>query len=173
MSTTARPHVNIVGSGPNGLTTEAMHARAGWQVRVIERNDIVGGAAASADIFGDGSIVDLGAAAHPFGVASPVFRHLELEKYGLEWLHSDYPLAHPFDDHPAAILHRDVRTTARGLGIDSTAWRLIHRRRPGSCAPRFGKNPHVPYLPVPRRTPIRRWVTRLPRPTGCCFLHWV
>src|SRR5699024_2492899 len=127
MSTTARPHVNIVGSGPNGLTTEAMHARAGWQVRVFERNDIVGGAAASADIFGDGSIVDLGAAAHPFGVASPVFRHLELEKYGLEWLHSDYPLAHPFDDRPAAILHRDVRTTARGLGIDSTAWRLIHR----------------------------------------------
>lgn len=127
MSTTARPHVNIVGSGPNGLTAAAMLARAGWQVRVFERNDIVGGAAASADIFGDGSIVDLGAAAHPFGVASPVFRHLELEKYGLEWLHSDYPLAHPFDDRPAAILHRDVRTTARGLGIDSTAWRLIHR----------------------------------------------
>src|SRR5690625_7897615 len=36
-------------------------------------------------------------------------------------------MAHPFDDQPAAILHRDVRTTARSLGIDSTAWRLIHR----------------------------------------------
>ncbi|MDN5704371.1 MAG: NAD(P)-binding protein, partial [Yaniella sp.] len=68
MSVTARPHVNIVGSGPNGLTAAAILARAGWQVRIFERNDAVGGAAASADVFGDGSIVDLGAAAHPFGV---------------------------------------------------------------------------------------------------------
>lgn len=43
---------------------------------VLERNDAVGGAAASADVFGDGSIVDMGAAAHPCGVASPIFRHL-------------------------------------------------------------------------------------------------
>ncbi|NWN89854.1 MAG: NAD(P)/FAD-dependent oxidoreductase [Micrococcaceae bacterium] len=127
MSVTARPHVNIVGSGPNGLTAATLLARAGWHVRIYERNANVGGAAASADVFGDGSIVDLGAAAHPFGVASPIFRHLGLEDYGLEWLHSEYPMAHPFDDAPAAILHRDVRKTARALGVDSTAWRLIHR----------------------------------------------
>lgn len=127
MPVTSTPQVNIVGSGPNGLTAAAILAQAGWQVRVYERNDVIGGAGASADIFGDGSIVDLGAAAHPFGVASPIFRHLGLEEHGLKWLHSKYPMAHPFDDQPAAILHRDVRTTARSLGIDSTAWRLIHR----------------------------------------------
>jgi len=127
MSVTARPQANIVGSGPNGLTAAAMLARAGWHVRVYERNATIGGAAASADVFGDGTVVDLGAAAHPFGVASPIFRHLGLEERGLEWLHSDYPMAHPFDDAPAAILHRDIRTTARSLGIDSTAWRLVHR----------------------------------------------
>src|SRR5699024_3460905 len=127
MSVTARPHVNIVGSGPNGLTAAAMLARAGWHVRIFERNDAIGGAAASADVFGDGSIVDLGAASHPFGAASPIFRYLGLENYGLEWLHSEYPMAHPFDDAPAAILHRDVRNTARSLGCDHIACRLIHR----------------------------------------------
>src|SRR5699024_898159 len=112
MSVTARPHANIVGSGPNGLTSAALLAQAGWPVRVYERNAQIGGAAASAE---------------GCGVASPIFRHLGLEDYGLKWLHSKYPMAHPFDDRPAAILHRDVRATARGLGIDSTVWRLIHR----------------------------------------------
>ena len=127
MSVTARPQANIVGSGPNGLTAAALLARAGWHVRIFERNNAIGGAAASADVFGDGSIVDLGAASHPFGAASPIFRHLGLEDYGLKWLHAEYPMAHPFDDSPAAILHRDVRKTARSLGSDQIAWRLIHR----------------------------------------------
>src|SRR5690625_7153223 len=97
MSVTARRQVNIVGSGPNVLTAAATLARAGWHVRIFERNEAIGGAASSADVFGDGSIVDLGAAAHPFGVASPIFRHLGLEDYGLKWLHSKYPMAHPLD----------------------------------------------------------------------------
>src|SRR5699024_7262452 len=95
---------------------------------VYERNAQIGGAAASADVFGDGSIVDLGAAAHPFGVASPIFRHLGLEDYGLKWLHSKYPMAHPFDDRPATILHRDVSATVREFGVDSGVCLLIQRR---------------------------------------------
>src|SRR5690625_4480854 len=106
MSVTARPQANIVGSGPNGLTAAAMLARSGWHVRVYERNAAIGGAAASADVFDDGSIVDLGAAAHPFGVASPIFRHLGLEERGVEWLHSDYPMAHPFDIGRASCRER-------------------------------------------------------------------
>src|SRR5690625_3956985 len=127
MSVTARPHANIVGSGPNGLTSAALLAQAGWHVRVYERNAQIGGAAASADVFGDGSIVDLGAAAHPFGVASPIFRHLGLEDYGFSGLHSRCPVAHPFDDRLAAILHREVLVTALGLVIVSTVSRLIPR----------------------------------------------
>lgn len=117
----------VVGAGSNGLTTAALLARAGWQVEVFERNAQIGGAASSTDALGPGTIVDLGAAGHPFGIASPVFADLELEKHGLRWLHSDYPLAHPLDDAPAALLHRDLRVTASGLGIDSTTWKLVHR----------------------------------------------
>lgn len=117
MSVTATPHVNIVGSGPNGLTVAAVLGRDGWQVRIFERNDNVGGVAASAEVFGDGSVVDLGAGAHPFREASPIFRHLGLEEHGSQWLHSVYPMAHACDDAPAAILHRDIRKTARSLGV--------------------------------------------------------
>ncbi|MDN6458135.1 MAG: NAD(P)-binding protein, partial [Yaniella sp.] len=51
---------------------------AGWEVDVYERNAHPCGAAASAATLGPGTIVDLGAAGHPFGVASPVFRDLDL-----------------------------------------------------------------------------------------------
>ena len=78
----------IVGSGPNGLTAACLLAREGWQVDVYEQGSRPGGAARSAPVLGEGSIVDLGAAGHPFGIASPAFKDLKLEDHGLEWAHS-------------------------------------------------------------------------------------
>lgn len=121
-----QPRAVIVGSGPNGLSAAATLAQAGWEVDVYERNDAPGGAAASADLLGEGTIVDLGAAAHPFGVASPVFRDLKLASHGLEWLNSTYPMAHPLEDQPAALLHRTVEDTAAGLGSDGDSWQRVH-----------------------------------------------
>lgn len=116
----------IVGSGPNGLTAAAFLARAGWEVDVYERNDRPGGASASSDLLGPGTIVDLGAAGHPFGVVSPAFRQLGLEAHGLQWAHPTYPAAHPLEGRPAALLHRDLDATVDGLGRDGAAWRLLH-----------------------------------------------
>lgn len=86
-----QPRAVIVGAGPNGLTAAARLAMAGWSVDIYERADWAGGAAASsAEIF-PGTIVDLGAAGHPFGVASPAFRALDLESHGLRWLNAPIP----------------------------------------------------------------------------------
>ena len=116
----------VVGAGPNGLTAAALLARAGFKVDVFEQADDVGGACASAERF-PGTTVDLGAAAHPFGVASPVFQALELEGFGLTWRQPDIPLAHPLHDAPAALLHQNLEATASGLGRDERAWLRIHR----------------------------------------------
>lgn len=121
-----RPRAVVVGAGPNGLTAAALLARRGWQVDVYERAECIGGAAASAAVLGEGTTVDLGAAAHPFGVASPVFRELDLAAHGLEWRHADYPMAHPLAGRPAALLHRSLADTAHGLGRDARAWRQLH-----------------------------------------------
>lgn len=122
-----RPRAAVVGAGPNGLTAAAVLARQGWQVDVYERADAVGGAASSAAVLGEGTVVDLGAAAHPFGAASPVFEELDLAAHGLVWRHSDHAMAHPLEDRPAPVLNRGLEETAAGLGQDGPAWRRLHR----------------------------------------------
>jgi phytoene dehydrogenase-like protein len=116
----------VVGAGANGLTAAALLAVAGMRVTVYEQADTPGGAARSSAVLGEGTVTDLGAAAHPFGVNSPAFHALGLEDRGLEWIHPRYPMAHPLPGVESAILHRDAEETARGLGADGPAWLRVH-----------------------------------------------
>lgn len=126
--------INIVGGGLNGLTAACRLATAGANVTLYEASQQVGGAARSADVFGNGSIVDLGAAAHPTGVVSPAFRQLGVQEHGVTWLHPRYPLAHPLAADKTALLEQDVdRSLALLPAADRVAWRKLHG--PVSSAP--------------------------------------
>ena len=115
----------IVGAGPNGLAAAIELARAGWSVIVYEAAPTVGGGARSAELTLPGYIHDVCSAIHPLGVASPFFRSLPLADYGVEWIHPDVPLAHPFDDGSTALLARDFETTGITLGVDAIAYRRL------------------------------------------------
>jgi len=115
----------VVGAGPNGLAAAVELARNGRSVAVLEAKETVGGGTRSAETTLPGFIHDLGSAIHPLGYASPVFRQLPLEEYGLEWVHPPAPLAHPFDDGTAAVLERSVEETAAALGPDARAYERL------------------------------------------------
>lgn len=114
----------VVGSGPNGLMAAVTLARAGWDVTVLEAAAAPGGGTRSEELTLPGLVHDVCSAIHPLAVGSPAFREIG-DDLGIEWVHSEYPLAHPLDDGRAAILHRSVATTARGLGADAPAYQRL------------------------------------------------
>ncbi len=112
----------IVGSGPNGLAAAITLARAGCSVLVREANATIGGGARSAELTLPGFVHDVCSAVHPLAAGSPFFKTLSLERFGLEWIQPEIPLAHPLDDGSAACLYRDVNFTAEQLRGDSSAY---------------------------------------------------
>jgi len=117
----------IVGSGPNGLAAAIALVRAGYSVLVREANATIGGGARSAELTLPKFVHDVCSAVHPLAAGSPYFKTLPLERFGLEWIQPDIPLAHPLDDGTAACLYRDVDFTAEQLRGDARVYRALMR----------------------------------------------
>ncbi|MFJ1597375.1 phytoene desaturase family protein [Streptomyces sp. NPDC088261] len=116
----------VVGAGPNGLTAAVELARRGFSVAVFEARDTVGGGARTEELTLPGFRHDPCSAVHPLGAGSPVFKTMPLDRYGLEWLHPELPMAHPFDNGTAAVLSRSVAETAASFGArDAGAYRRL------------------------------------------------
>ncbi|MFK4221788.1 phytoene desaturase family protein [Streptomyces sp. NPDC019890] len=116
----------VVGAGPNGLTAAVELARRGFSVAVYEALDAIGGGARTEELTLPGFRHDPCSAVHPLGIGSPAFDAMPLTRHGLEWLHPELPLAHPFPDGTAAVLSRSVGETAMSLGAgDAGAYRRL------------------------------------------------
>ncbi len=115
----------IIGAGPNGLAAAIEIARSGRRVRVYEANPNVGGGARSANLTLPGFVHDVCSAVHPLAAGSPFFSQLPLDRYGLEFIHPESSLAHPFDDGSAALLDCSVEVTSENLGRDRSAYRNL------------------------------------------------
>jgi phytoene dehydrogenase-like protein len=117
----------VIGSGPNGLVAANVLADAGWSVLVLEAADTPGGAVRTEETTAPGFRNDTCSAFYPLGVASPVMAGLELERYGLRWVHAPEVLAHVLPDDRTVLMSRDLDRTAQSVEQfapgDGDAWR--------------------------------------------------
>src|SRR6266705_5585890 len=98
----------VIGAGPNGLAAAIVLAQAGMKVDVFEAEPIPGGATRTMELTLPGFLHDFGSAVYPLGAGSPFFSTLPLHDYGLEWVRSPAPLAHPLDDGTAIVLEQNL-----------------------------------------------------------------
>lgn len=118
----------VVGSGPNGLAAAIALARAGLKVVVLEAAREPGGGTRTSELTLPGFKHDVCSAIHPLAVASPFFKQLPLDEFGLRMTHPGVPLAHPLDDGTAGVLDVSLTTTAEGLGPDGPAYEKLMKR---------------------------------------------
>ena len=119
------PDAIVIGSGPNGLAAAITIAQAGRSVTVLEADGTIGGGCRSAELTLPGFVHDICSAVHPFAAASPVFKSLPLERYGLEWVQPPVSLAHPLDAGDAVVMVRSLTDTANGLGEDGRSYQRL------------------------------------------------
>jgi phytoene dehydrogenase-like protein len=86
----------VVGAGHNGLVTACYLARAGWQVTVLERRDVVGGACVTEETFPGFKV---STAAYVSGLFhAPIAEELRLASHGYELLPRSPSSFSPFPD---------------------------------------------------------------------------
>ncbi len=109
----------VVGGGHNGLVTAAYLGKAGLRTIVLERRDMVGGAAGTSELAPGARVPTL---AHTVGRLRPsVVRDLELKRHGLSLVGPDVRVFAPGPDGDAVVLWGDVARTAEGLRARSAA----------------------------------------------------
>jgi phytoene dehydrogenase-like protein len=143
----------VVGAGPNGLAAAIQLARQGVDVQVLEARDTIGGGSRSGELTVPGVIHDHCSAFHPWAVGSPIWREIDLPRYGLTLRWPEIDCAHPLDDGTAGVLYRSIEATVAQMGPDGRRWRLAL----GDLAAGFDDLAHDllrPVINVPRH-PIR------------------
>ncbi|HWH76558.1 MAG TPA: NAD(P)/FAD-dependent oxidoreductase [Candidatus Binatus sp.] len=108
----------IIGAGHNGLVTAAYLAKAGKKVLILERRPVIGGIAASEEIFPG---FKFSTCAHlASGFSAQIVADLNLAKHGLEILPLDPLIFAPHLDGKSLLIPRDANKTNEEISRHST-----------------------------------------------------
>jgi len=119
----------IIGAGHNGLVSAAYLAKAGLKVLVLERREIVGGAAATEEVF-PGFQVNTGA--FDSGLFMPeIVTELKLEQHGLKFMYSPAVVHVVGENSDSLTLWRDEKRSQAEISRLSAA---DAARFPAYCA---------------------------------------
>ena len=108
-----RRDIIIIGGGHNGLVTACYLAKAGFAPLVLERREIVGGAATTEEFHPGFRCPTLAHAAGP--LLPNIARDLDLERHGLAFIKSEVTVFAPGPDGRALFIYDDPKQTAREL----------------------------------------------------------
>ena len=103
--------VVVVGGGHNGLTCACYLAKAGKKVLVLEARDVVGGGCATKEVAAPGFRHNFHSNFHGIIHMGPVYRDLELERYGAEYVWPENQFGHVFPDGRALVCARELEKT--------------------------------------------------------------
>lgn len=97
----------VIGAGHNGLVAAAYLARAGWQVLVLERRDVIGGCCVTEEVFPGYKV---STAAYVCSLLRPeIIRDLKLRENGFEVLTRDPSSFSPFLDNRYLLFWKDPK----------------------------------------------------------------
>ena len=117
-------NVIIVGGGHNGLVAAGYLARAGLNVQVLERREVVGGAATTEEWFPGYRISTCAYVCH--ALQKKVIDELELRRYGFHVYTMDPGRIHPFPDGKFVRLWHDAQKSVEEIrkisSHDAGAW---------------------------------------------------
>lgn len=119
--------VIVVGGGHNGLTAACYLQKAGYKVLVVERLPMAGGGVWTEEVTLPGFKHNLASLFHGILHLGPVYKDLQLEKYGAEYIWPDAQVGAVFRNGKCLVLYRDIDKTCREIARFSEKDAAVYR----------------------------------------------
>ncbi len=105
----------VIGGGHNGLTLAAYLAKAGLSVGVFERRNVPGGGLSTEEPLFPGFLHNMHANFHLWPDFAPAWEDLQIEKFGMGYVHPPIPWSGPLSNGEQILIHNQTALTEKSF----------------------------------------------------------